>query len=114
MIVIKGTQELLTQYYGKPQKDTVRSVVVVDEGRPLAVAGLRVDTARMVAFADISDELRNHKSFKRIVVKAYREWLTMFPETTPVYAVADTEIEGATNLLIHAGFEHFKGDTWRI
>ena len=114
MIVTNGTKELIDMYYGEPQMDTIRSIVVLDEGRPVGIAGLKLNGTSMLAFTEISDELRNHKSFKRIMVKAYRKWLEILPDTLPIFAICNPKIEGADKLLKHAGFEYFGDDLWQL
>lgn len=113
MDVINGTKELLDEFYDEPRKNTFKSIVIIDNGKPIGVVGLTVDECKMNTFTHISDELRSHKSFKRIVIKAYRKWLDIIPDRLPVYALADMKIEGAECLLFHAGFEHIEGDLWR-
>jgi len=113
MIVTNGTREILDKFYGEPQKETFKSIVVMDGDNPVGVAGLKVDDNKMIAFTDISDELRNHPSFKRIIILVYRRWLELLPDM-PVYAEADPTIEGSKDLLIHAGFTHYRGDIWRV
>lgn len=113
MIVINGTKKLLTEFYGEPPKETFKSLIVMDGDRPVGVAGLEVNTNKVIAFTDISKELREHKSFKRMIVKVYRRWLEILPNI-PVYAQADPKIEGSEKLLEHAGFQHYRGDIWRV
>jgi len=113
MIVTNATNELLEEFYGEPLKKSVKSVVVVDNGKPLGVSGLKVENDYMVWFADISDELREHKSFKRVVIECYRKLMEVLPRM-PVYSLADPRIEGSDKLLAHIGFEHVRGNIWRV
>lgn len=113
MFVVNGTKELLTTFYGEAPKETFKSLVVMDGDKPVGVAGLHLNNGKAIVFTDISDELREHKSFKRMVIKVYRKWMSILPNM-PVYAQADPEIEGSEKLLIHAGFEHYRGDIWRV
>lgn len=111
MIVIRGTKELLEEFYGKTQKETLRTLIIMGD-KPLAVIGLKIQGSKMVVFTDCKDELREHKSFKRMVIKAMREFYKILPNM-PVYAKADPKIKGSESLLIHAGFEQI-GDVWLI
>jgi len=112
MNVVNGTSELLANYYGKPQKETVKALVAVKDGKPVGVAGLKIHDAKMIAFMSISDELRNDKQFRRILIQGYRKWLRLIPYRLPVFALADQCIDGAESFLKHCGFERVKGDIW--
>lgn len=114
MIVISGTKELLEMYYGEPQKETIKSIVVMDEDKPVGVAGWRVVENKAIAFMDLSKELREHKSFKRIVVRGLREWMKIKPKRLPMYTKADKRFDKAESFLIRLGFEHYNGDVWLI
>lgn len=111
MIVTKGTRALIEKYYGEPPKDTYKSIVVVDDGKPLAIAGLKILDNKLIAFLAVKEDFRKHKSFKRIIAKGCKEWLRLLPNL-PVYAICDKNIKGADVLLSHLGFSHYKGDTW--
>ena len=115
MIVVKGNSKLLREYFGKVPPYSVKAVVAVDndnDNRPIGVAGVRPIPEGLLMFSDISDELREHSMFKRIIVKAYRELFKMLPDL-PVYSVADEDIEGSVDLLEHLGFEK-RGNVWRF
>lgn len=112
MIVINGNSSLLEEFYGELPRQSTKTVVVMDKGKPIAVAGLRVDDAKTVLFSDISDELRESPKFKRIIIKGYRKILRLFPGM-PVYSRADPDIKGSDRLLEHMGFYNVKGDIWR-
>ncbi len=103
-----GTQSLLKAYYGCVPKQTMKTVIYGNP--PLGVAGVYVDNAKMVMFADISETLREDKSFKRIIILCYRRLLEM-KTNLPIYAVAG-DIEGSESLLSHIGFSHFREDVW--
>jgi len=113
MIVTNGTKEILTKFYGEAPKETFKSLVVMDGERPLGVAGIHLNNGKAITFTDISKELREHKSFKRMIVKVYRRWMEILPNI-PVYAEADPSIKGSEKLLEHAGFQHYRGDIWRV
>lgn len=111
MDVIEGNSALLTTYYGHPPKQTMRALVAVEDGRPIGVAGIKIEGGKSVLFSDFSDELREHSGFKRAIIKGYRRLLQLFPDTT-IYSKADPDIEGACDLLAHLGFRHYRGDLW--
>ncbi len=111
MIVIDATQELLTEYYGSAPVSSMRAIVAIEADKVVGVAGFKLENERMVLFSDISDELREHKGYKRLVVSAYKSLIEIFPGA-PVYAKAAPDIEGSCILLKHIGFQHLRGDLW--
>lgn len=113
MIVIDGTPELLEEFYGERPRKSMSSVVVVDNGKPVGVAGLSLQNNMMVLFSDMSDEFRQSKGYKRALVVGARKLMKRFPKM-PVHAKASPGIEGSEELLKHLGFTHIRGDIWQV
>ena len=108
MIDIKpANKSLLDEYYGKPYP-SLKGIVAVKDKKPIGVTGFYVHDGHVVVFADFTDELREEKNFKRIVVKGYKIVLNMLKTTKlPVFAEACPKIKGSEVLLEHMGFTHF-------
>lgn len=112
MDVTKGNTQLLKEYYGDIPSTIIRSLVAVENGKPLGVAGIKRQNEYMVMFSDFSDELREHKEFKKTMVKGYRELMKMKPKM-PVFSSADPGIEGSQEFLTHIGFKQV-GEIWVV
>lgn len=110
MIVINGTKELIEEYYGEVPRETIKTVVAVDDGKPLAVAGVRSVPQGMVMFSDMSEEFKQRKDYKKTLIKGYRKLFKSLPDVK-IYSHADPEIEGSDVLLKHLGFVPV-GDLW--
>jgi len=113
MIVIDATPELMEQFYGEQPSFTSRSVVVMNDDHPVAIAGRMKRENHMVYFSEIRDELRESPEFKRVIIKAYRKLSKWMPRCH-VYAVADPRIKGSETLLEHLGFEQVDDILWRV
>lgn len=111
MIVIDGNKALIDMYYGHPQKNSMKTVVAIDGGVPVGVAGIMIEQGKHVLFSDFSDQLREHPSFKRTIINGFNRLLNLFPDTK-VFAHANPKVEGSCDLLSHLGFEHYRGDVW--
>ena len=110
MHVTNGSPELIKEFYGEIPKKTMRSVVAIHNGKPVAVAGVTPIPQGYALFSDMSDEFRKHKSFKRTLIKGYRMLLSSLPDVK-IYSHADPEIEGSETLLKHLGFIR-GGELW--
>ena len=110
MLVTDGTAKLIKEFYGEIPKETIKSVVAVEDGRPLAVAGVTKIPQGYALFSDMSDEFRQHKGFKKVLIKGYRKLLSSLPDVK-VYSHADPEIKGSDVLLKHLGFVQV-GELW--
>lgn len=97
-----ATPALLERFYGQTPKRTSRAIVAVEGERVLGVAGVYQDGARMVAFTEMSDEIRANK---RLIVRGYRMLKPLLEAGLPIYALADRCVEGSEVLLRHFGFE---------
>lgn len=113
MIVTDATDALLKEFYGELPGIPVDAVVVTNDDKPLAVSGIKYEDGFYVFFADITDELREHRLFKRVVVVCYRRIMKDLPDEH-VFSRADPAREGSVALLEHLGFRHIDGDTWVI
>ena len=113
MIVTKANQALLKQFYGDVPRETMRAIVAVEKGKPIALVGVKIEKSRGVMFSEFTPECRNHPGFKRLLVKGIPDLFEIIPRYLPVYASADPAIEGAETLLKHVGFHHCEGDVWR-
>jgi len=113
MLVTDGTPDLLEEFYGERPRESMNTVVVMDEGKPVGVAGFSLTNGMMIIFTDMSDEFKQSKGYKRTVVIAARKLMARLPDM-PVYAEAKAGVEGSEDLLKHYGFKHMRGDIWQV
>lgn len=50
--VVPATTDLLREFYGRPQLNTVRAMVFVRDGKLIGVAGLKTELGRQVLFSE--------------------------------------------------------------
>lgn len=109
--VIPATPALLSRFYGRIPTKTSQAVVAVEGDRVLGVAGIYRDGARMVAFTELSDEVRANR---RLIVRGYRALLPLIKAAgMPVLAICDPLIEGSERLLLHYDFEPLSHGVWQ-
>lgn len=116
MTIVPATAELLAQYYGEPSKKSVRGIVALKDGRPVAVCAAEMGPMCWKAFMDWKPEMRPFGfAQRRILVKGFRRMLQMLGTSLPIQALCDTEIPDASKLLEHLGFQRMVGDVyeWR-
>ena len=97
-----ATEELLIKFYGKPQR-TQKSLVIIEDNEPIAVAGVYPDKERFVFFSDVKPGI-NMKNYKRTVIACTKKLLKL-THNIPVHAVADPKVEDSEKLLKHFGFK---------
>lgn len=93
---------------------TIRGQVAVEEGVPIAIAGV-IHTEPFYAFAHLTDAMRRYPKQIMKVIHSFQQFLS--EHYTTVYAVADAEELNAVPVLIRAGFEYYmttiQGDVYR-
>lgn len=102
--LVPGTRELAAQFGAKLPAATSRTVVAMMDGRPVGIAGLYMEQAHLILWAEISTELRQ---FRRFLLEAGRALLAQVAHLhLPVYSAAQADVPGSAVLLEHLGFEH--------
>ena len=105
-----ATNELLKAFYQKPVP-TMKAFVAVKDGRPIGVYGYYIKNETVILFSDMTDELRQEKSFKRLIAKNYKLVLNLLKNTNlPVISIACRDTKGSDVLLKHMGFNPLIGD----
>ena len=100
--IVPATAEMVRVYRGEDMPRSARVLAAVDDDRVLGIGGIYPDTARQVAFMDISDELRAHP---RVLIRASRlvmQWVR--DAKMPTHALCDEEIKRAAEFLEYLGF----------
>ncbi len=106
MISLEPATRQEIEAFGGSVKKSQRSIIVKEDGKPIAIFGLYRDIARMVLFMEVSPEIDRTK-YKRAFVMGIRKLKEMMRDyTAPIQALADPDICKATNLLEHIGFKH--------
>jgi hypothetical protein len=110
--IVPATQELIEIFFGEPPKRTIRAVVAVKDGEPIAVAGLFLDQSRYVLFSDLKPEMYKHK---KAIVKTMRAARKLMDTVhLPVYAVPEKEPYNDAVIIKHLGFKEENGVyVWR-
>ena len=89
-------------FYGEPPKRTVRPIVADLDGKILGVAGLERQHGFYVAFSDISDDMRKHKT---AMLRAGKMLVDMIKECRlPVVGIQNKDEPTSINFLTHLGF----------
>jgi len=100
-----ATREDLKEFYPK-SIPSMRAIVGKKDGKVVGVSGYYIKNETVIVFSDMSEELRQEKSFKRVMIKAYRIIISMIENTNlPVISVACESIPGSNILLEHMGFK---------
>jgi len=107
--VVKATRELIEEYYGHPMIRSCVAYVGLKDGVPIAVSGYYNDTNHRVIFSSMKPEARKYpiliyKTAKRIMADV---------GNTPLYAIADENIDASERFLERLGFVKIKGEVWR-
>ena len=97
-----ATEELLIKFYGSPQR-TQKSLVIIEDNEPIAVAGIYPDKERFVLFSDLKPNIKM-KDYRRAVIECTRR-LMKLSHNIPIHSVADPKVEGSDKLLKHLGFK---------
>lgn len=106
-----GNRELVKEYFGKIP-NSMRCLVVTDDAKPLAVAGIYVENNHIIMFSNIKPEAREiMKDNIRTVIKVIRR-LKQMAGNRVIYSLADPDIEGSRTVLEHMGFTQHRGDTY--
>ena len=101
MIVVDATREMKRQFYGYVPR--CRAWAAVEGDRVVAMAGYKVDNARVHVFADLSDEIRRHPiKMVRTGRLLVQEALT---KNMPVQVIADQSVPRSREFLLRLGFE---------
>lgn len=116
--IVPTNAEFLEKFYGMRPPMRLKSITVLKDGEPIAVAGTYFEKEQSgyghyILFMDLLEgiELQGNK---RTLVKAYRILMNQLRDKKfPVYSLADPQIEGSTTLLEHLGFEHMNGDIYQ-
>lgn len=105
MKIVPATQELLTEYYGAPPPVTMRAFVLVEDDKPVAVAGfLYRATRERVIFSEARPEVFKHR---KLWVMRLAKMLMKIADDNEWTLVADPDkdIQSASKFLEHLGFE---------
>jgi hypothetical protein len=90
--------------YGHPPTRTIRGFTAIDNGRPVAVAGVYYLPDQIVAFCRVTPEAQRQRHWMAVGYRKIKELLDSME--APVFAVADPAIPTAENLLMRCGFEY--------
>jgi len=103
--IVPATTELLTEYYGAPPPITMRAYVLMDEERPVGVAGFLFRSSKVrVIFSEAKPEVFEHH--KLWVMKIGRLLLKVADENNwTLVADPDKDIQSSGKFLEHLGFE---------
>lgn len=87
-----------------------RGIVADIDGVAVGVAGI-VHTDRLQLFSSFGDEVRR---YPMLMIRAARKIVKIMGiYDSPVYAIADEEVDGSVNFLEHMGFKHYQGRVYR-
>lgn len=107
--IVPATRELLERFYGGPPIREVNAVAALKGGKIIGVAGVFHEGEVLMAFADMTDELREDK---RAIVRGIHEVMQLiYQHGKETRAIAD-EIPGANILLTHCGFQRVNGEEY--
>lgn len=97
----------MLDFYGHGPKRTQRSFAVVEDEQIIAIAGIYIDTSRLVLFSDISEAVdKNEYRYRRAFIRFFRKLTEIVRGyNLPVQAVADPGIPRSCELLRHMGFK---------
>lgn len=109
-----ATRDDVIEMCGGTFPDNIWAMAVEDDGKLLAIAGVRYSNPRM-CFGNIRPELK--KSPRTIVKLARLVTAVVEDSDVPVYALADEDEPTAPRFLEHVGFDHImsteKGEVYR-
>jgi hypothetical protein len=101
--ISQATIEDCKRFYGDAPIISMRGYVAKDGDRVLGIAGTYISDGSIVAFSEITDELKRHK---RAIVRAMKLLVPMFDAIrAPLYAVAKGEDPVSQYFLIRLGFK---------
>lgn len=115
MNLVPATRELLEEFYGEPCNKSVRGIVALKDGKPVAACIAEMDDTCWKMLMDWKPELRPFGfAEKRVLVSGFRRMLKMLGGL-PIQAFCDLQYEGADKLLEHLGFHRMEGEVyeWR-
>lgn len=103
-----ATREDLEAYYGGSPAMSMQAIVVLEDGAPVAVAGLYYTGGYLLAFSDTKKCID-----RRTIVKGLRIFRAMLA-TKPcrVLAVPENGLATAPSFLRHCGFSLLNGITY--
>lgn len=101
--IVPATPEILTRFYGQPQRCSVRALAAVLDGEPICIAGTCVQGGRKVMFADVRDEMRRYPKTGVRMAKKVMDGIRA--DGVPVAAMADEGVESARRFLEYLGFQ---------
>lgn len=105
-----ATPELLERFYGVLPRQTLRAVVVLEDGEPRFVAGVYRLGVADVAFTDAREGFNlKRMTVLRAIKRAMRFVTESAAKARPVYALCD----GASPLLEQLGFEWHHGELYQ-
>lgn len=108
MIEIKpATKKTLEDYYQEPVMETTKAVVAVEDGKVIAVGGIKLQEDTWVAFLSTTVSPKENKRALAKGIRAFKQILISLNRS--VYACPDMTKEGAEILLEHIGFEKRRG-----
>lgn len=106
MIIREATREDFVSVLGKPPDRTVRALAMVENDKPVALAGYFLTDGGAMAFSDVKEGVP-----KRALVKGARAVMKMLKKLRmDIYASPDHHGE---TVLKHFGFEP-DGELWRL
>lgn len=106
MVIRPANRADVLEMTGETYPETMRAIVVEDDGQLLAIAGVRHGIPH-TCFSNLRPEMKNHP---RVIVRAMRKMREMLNGyARDVYAIADKDEPTASEFLKHVGFK-FIGD----
>lgn len=97
----------IIEFYGYSPKRTQRAFSVLEDGQIIAIAGVYIDTSRLVLFSDISDAInKDEYRYRKAFIQFFRKLKEIISRyQLPVQAMADPGTPKSCDLLKHMGFE---------
>jgi len=107
--LVPATAELLRAYYGEREIPSTYAIVGVEDGVPIAIAGLvRLPGGRAFLYSDSNRAV--HKKYAVATVKATRRLLDLAEKRGWDVVAQSEDNEAAQRFLEHFGFEKMEGE----
>lgn len=102
--IVPATAELMREYYGPSVLPTTRSLILLVDGKPVAVAGaVRGRGREMLLFSDSLPWVR--EKHKKATLLMARKFFQMVGDKWVLRACADAGVEASARFLEHFGFQ---------
>ena len=95
---------------GKSFDASFRGIAVEIDGKVVGIAGV-MHTPSLQFFSQFSEELRAYPNSLIMAARMMKEILGQY--SSPVYSIADENVDSSIRFLEHIGFEHYEGRVYR-